>query len=193
MTARWAHGTIRGPATGNPARHCVVKIGGSLLGRPDWPHVLVTLLADRPSPLIVVGGGPVVDGLRAIDAASSRPTDLMHRLAIDAMTLTARLVADACGLPLVTTTEATQGVLDVAAWLEASPTGVDLPAGWHVTSDSIAAAVAGQADRGLLLAKLARPPGLADDLQSLAAAGWVDAWFPLAAASLTAISWATPT
>jgi hypothetical protein len=117
----------------------------------------------------------------------------MHHLAIDAMTLTARLVADACGLPLVTTTAAMRGVLDVAAWLEASLAGVDLPAGWHVTSDSLAAAVADQTGRGLLLAKLARPPGPADNLQALAAAGWVDPWFPKAAAGLKAISWATPT
>ncbi len=191
MTARWLHGTIRKQATARPPLRCVVKIGGSLLRHSDWPGAIATLVADQASPLVVVGGGPVVDGLRLIDTFSPRPPALMHRLAIDAMTLTARIVADCLGLPLVREGAAPYGVLDVAAWLEAAD--VELPVGWHVTSDSIAAAVARRTESGLLLAKSARPPDPAGDLQALAAAGWVDSWFPSAAAGLTEISWAAST
>jgi hypothetical protein len=55
-----------------------VKVGGSLLGLTDWPDRLADLVAQlnaqAPQPLLVVGGGHVVDGLREIDAASPRPT-----------------------------------------------------------------------------------------------------------------------
>jgi aspartokinase-like uncharacterized kinase len=190
MKARWLRGMIRGPATASPPPLFVIKIGGSLLRRPDWPDAIATLLADQPSPLIVVGGGPVVDGLRSIDAASQRPASLMHQLAIDAMTLTARIVADSLGLPLVGDSAAPLGVLEAAAWLETA--AEKLPVGWHVTSDSIAAVVAARTGRSLLLAKSVPPPHPEGDLGRLANSGWIDAWFPRAASGLTEIRWAAP-
>jgi len=67
-----------------------------------------------------------------------------------------------------------------------------LPCGWHVTSDSIAAFVAAALARPLVLVKSLPPPADAADLAALAAAGWVDPFFPQAAASLGEISWAAP-
>ncbi|MFM8414766.1 MAG: aspartate kinase [Planctomycetota bacterium] len=190
MTVAWQHGVIRG-APARPAGH-VVKVGGSLLDRRGWPDALALLLTDLRPTLVVVGGGQLVDGLRAIDAACPRPARLMHDLAIDAMSLTARLVADAIGLPLVREVEAAAGVLDAAAWLRAAGPVASLPVGWHVTSDSIAAVVAGATGRRLVLAKSVPPPVGGDDLDALAAAGWVDAYFPFAAAGVAAIAWAAP-
>ncbi|MFM7136761.1 MAG: hypothetical protein ACKO1M_06795 [Planctomycetota bacterium] len=198
MTATWRRGTIRADATPPPG--LVLKLGGSLLGLPDWPRVLADLVAslgdEPPAPLLVVGGGRVVDGLREIDAASPRPPALMHDLAIDAMTLTARIVADALGLPFISLPDITlasaAGVLDAAAWLDSTGRATRLPAGWHVTSDSIAALVATETGRGLLLAKRAPPPDGDHDLHRLAAAGWVDAHFPVAAARIATITWAAP-
>lgn len=190
MTARWQEGTIRGASASAGRPHVVVKIGGSLLGRSNWPADLAALLATCQRPLVVVGGGPVVDGLRSIDTASPGPPELMHRLAIEAMTLTARLVADCLRLPLVRLAGTGGGVLDVAAWLPTA--GVELPVGWHVTSDSIAAVVAAHTERGLLLAKSVRPPHEGENLDRLAAAGWVDPWFPRTAAGLARIGWAAP-
>ena len=60
------------------------------------------------------------------------------------------------------------------------------------TSDSIAALVATETNRGLLLAKRAPPPEGDHDLERLAAAGWVDAHFPAAAATVATISWSAP-
>ena len=194
MTAAWRRGTLRAGRT-LPAG-MVVKVGGSLLSLPAWPERLAELIAcldfEPPAPLLVVGGGRVVDGLREIDAARPRPPALMHDLAIDAMSLTARIVADALGLPVVGTA-ADPGVLDASTWLRSTGRAARLPAGWHVTSDSIAALVAYETGRGLLLAKRAPPPEGSDDLERLAAAGWVDAHFPLGAASLATIAWAAPT
>jgi len=147
------------------------------------------LLADCPGPLVVVGGGRIVDGLRAIDAASPRPPGLMHDLAIDAMGLSGRLVADALGLPIVTQADE-WGVLDLGTWLRRAAPAVCLPVGWQVTSDSLAAVVAGRTAARLLLAKSVPPP--ARGLESLADAGWVDSYFPTAASGLAAIAWAAP-
>lgn len=193
MTAAWQRGTLRADPTHPVGK--VVKVGGSVLGLPDWPRLLAELIAPRgdatTAPLLVVGGGRVVDGLREIDAATPRPSALMHDLAIDAMSLTARIVADALGLPVVSmATEA--GVLDAAGWLRCTGQAKHLPAGWDVTSDSIAALVAAETRRGLLLAKRTPPPEGGHDLERLAAAGWVDAHFPVAAATVATITWAAP-
>jgi len=191
MNRRWQRGIIRGQEALPSATPLVIKLGGSLLAMPDWPAAVAALLAGSTRPLVVVGGGGLVDGLRAIDAASPRPAALMHRLAIEAMSLTASLVADACRLPVVTSPGPAGGILDAATWLETSGAGNELPVGWHVTSDSIAATAARHASRGLLLVKRVPPPLEAGgNLESLAASGWVDEHFPNAAAGVQSIAWA---
>lgn len=192
MSRTWRRGVIRGPAPLPAAMPLVVKLGGSLLSRPGWAEAAAELLRDCRQPLVVVGGGGLVDALRAIDRASPRPAGLMHDLAIDAMTLSARLVAAAVGLPLVGEADTAGGVLDAAAWLAGSGVAPTLPAGWQVTSDSIAAVAACETGRGLLLAKSVPPPPAGEELGQLAAAGWVDAYFPTAAARLATIAWAAP-
>ena len=194
MTAGWLRGVIRS-ATGAAVPQTVVKFGGSLLVRRTWRDELRSLVADCVGPTtIVIGGGPVVDGLRAIDAASPCPAEVMHRLAIDAMGITARLAAEAASLKLAAepTDAAGAVVLDPAAWLSEAGRYDDLPVGWHVTSDSIAAAVATACGAMLLLAKSVPPPEFAGDMASLAQAGWVDDHFPSAAANLERIEWAVP-
>jgi len=187
--SRWREGRLadRDEIAGRPH---VIKMGGSLLARPRWPEELADLLIGRDAPLVVVGGGSVVDGLRTIDAASPRSPELVHELAIAAMGITGRLVADALGLPVVEAPGPRAGVLDMAAWLAANPP-TDLLASWDVTSDSLAAVVARATGRRLVLLKSVPPPA-AGDLSALAAAGWVDAHFPRLAASLAEITWAAP-
>lgn len=203
MTGAWLRGVIRGgevPAE-PPAVPLVIKLGGSLLDRPAWPTDLIGLLATTPLPaVLVVGGGRLVDALRRIDATSCRPPEVMHRLAIDALGLTARLVADALGLPLVRSLAPDPSaagsrvvVLDTPAWLTAGEPPerlARLPVGWHVTSDSIAAVVAADAGRRMMLVKSVPPPCPGDDLTGLASAGWIDGHFSTAAAPLDTIWWA---
>lgn len=197
----WRHGRVRGhvPSPAKAGQRLVLKIGGSLLSRSDWPRLVAALVAAAPQPALtlVVGGGAVVDGLRRIDAAAPQPADVMHALAIEAMRVTARLVAAAVDLPLSATPSSVcqACVLDVPVWMAGEPRGRDLPAGWHVTSDAIAASVAVAISADLLLAKSTAPPPCsagAGDLEAVAAAGWVDDYFPAIAAGLDRIEWAAP-
>ena len=206
---KWQFGSLtRPPALREPTLSAqpllVIKLGGSLLSQPGWPQGIAELLraiaAESPeSPaLLVVGGGSVVEGLRQIDAASPQPAALMHALAIELMGITARLVAAATGLPLVAEWHPSGArgacLLDVPQWLAENQRLSTLPVGWEVTSDSIAACVAAAYGGELLLVKSVPPPsgpGRLHQLEDLAAAGWVDPYFPSAAAGLPAISWAT--
>jgi aspartokinase-like uncharacterized kinase len=142
-----------------------------------------------------MGGGAVVEGLREFDRAVPQSPQLMHDLAIDAMRLTARLVAAAMSLPLVATPpdDGNVAVLDVPTWLAVGSRAATLPVGWQVTSDAIAAMVAVEHRGSLLLAKSVPPPPCPDDhLASLARAGWVDEHFPVAAGALITIEWVAP-
>ncbi len=196
MRPAWNRGVVRGPiAHADERAPWIVKFGGSLLTRPRWPEELRALLAGMAGPAtVVVGGGAVVDGLRSIDAVNPRPVELMHRLAVDAMGLTARLVADAIGVTC-SAEPATTGlpvVLDAPAWLGRGERSAELPVGWDVTSDSISAAVAVSCAAHLLLVKSVAPPRSAQQLIELSEAGWVDPRFHVVAAPVTVIHWAAP-
>ena len=167
MTKTWLQGIIQPTTAHSVGAGVVVKFGGSLLTRSAWPDDLVALLTVLEAPLLVIGGGPVVDGLRAIDAACPRPAALMHHLSIEAMRLTARIVAEAIGLPIVDSVASLPtgpAILEAAVWLKSNSSGCQLPHSWQVTSDSIAATVAAAIQRDLLLAKSVPPPylGFAD-------------------------------
>lgn len=206
MSLSWTTGDLVVAATPPAAAALVVKFGGSLFTRPSWPHdlralrdLLARLAETSCGCLVVVGGGPLVDGLRRMDAVSPQPARLMHDLAIACMGTTAEVVAAALGLPRVADPlelgAGATAVLDPVRWFAACPLGRGLPVGWQVTSDSIAARVAGERGR-LLLAKSTPPPAhalaAADPLRALSASGWVDDHFPAAAAGLAAVSWAAP-
>jgi aspartokinase-like uncharacterized kinase len=187
-------------------RGVVVKLGGSLLARPGWPASVGRLLrrltegaipefAAGP-PLIVVGGGPIVDGLRVCDRAVPQPDEIMHELAIRGMRLTARFVATVLELPVVLRPGSGAGVLDPVAIWRSLPSVRDLPPGWHVTSDSIAAATAAGFDLPLLLLKASPPPRMwqspDDSVSAETTSGWVDPFFARAAAGVCPILAASP-
>ncbi|MCA9131267.1 MAG: hypothetical protein KDB22_29485, partial [Planctomycetales bacterium] len=71
----------------------VVKLGGSLLTLPSLREKFLRWCYDHPHPLslIVVGGGTVVDAVRAIDQANPIEDEFAHWLCIDLMRHTARL------------------------------------------------------------------------------------------------------
>ena len=191
----WLEGWLRRPNRAVPSRPLVIKLGGSLLNRSSWPILLGDLIAaestgQRPVHLIV-GGGPLVDGLRQLDQVEPQPAEQMHRLAIAAMSLTADIVAQRLGLSCVTdVTAATPSVLDIGHSSACLAAISGLPCGWTVTSDSIAAAVAASIGAELLVVKSVAPSGSA--IEPLVEAGWLDGYFVTASSSLTAIRWATP-
>lgn len=189
--SRWTIASLREPPAA--AGRWIVKFGGSLLTRPGWPDDLLDLVDGLPGDVtVVVGGGPVVEGLRLVDAVQPQSAGVMHTLAIEAMGITARLVAAATGLVVVESATVTSGaaILDAPRWCAASPSGSRLPAGWEVTSDSIAATVAVETAATLVLAKRVPPP--THDLAGLVAAGWVDRHLPTAAAGVAGILVAVP-
>ena len=205
MSACWQHGTIRHRShAARASTSLVIKVGGSLLGRIDWPQLVGELVSslvreaagDRGC-LLVVGGGAVVDGLRSSDAKWPQPPERMHQAAIDVMGATGWLAARLLGLPLVAEPTREPGrepaVLDVPEWLGREGRLERLPVGWDVTSDSIAACIAASEGSRLLLAKSVPPPITDEDAcQTLADRGWIDRYFPQAAEPLDEIAWACP-
>lgn len=167
-----------------PARPLVVvKLGGSLLGDRAGLAAVIAGLAAAPARVVILpGGGPLADGVRAAQASAGFSDRLAHRLALQAMQQVADIFAELFS--------ACRPVADSAAILAAHQAGdlpvwrhaghflrPGIPESWDVTSDSLAAALARDlgADR-LLLAKSAPPPP--GDFAALARAGYVDAAFP---------------
>jgi aspartokinase-like uncharacterized kinase len=187
-------------------RVSVVKVGGSLLTRADLPRRLRAWLAGEraihPTThfVLIAGGGPWVETIRAIDAHSPLGDERAHWICVSLMDVTAGLVG--AMLPELSVVDsladlkrrlAVPGVSllrpsEFVARVERTLPGVRLPADWSVTSDSIAGrlAVALAADE-LVLLKLAPPPsdsGSENWLARLADVGYVDGFLPSVAAEL---------
>ena len=172
----------------------VIKLGGSLL---DWSELLAAFqewLAEQ-SPaanVIVVGGGSLVEAIRALDRAHRLPDEAAHWLAIRAMGVTAALVAEVLDAPLVESLAAVDNLpgsvflLDVERLLREDAAGRDpLPVGWQVTSDSIAARVAQVARAAELVLLKSALPSDPIDWAAWSREGYVDEYFPIASAGLT--------
>jgi probable H4MPT-linked C1 transfer pathway protein len=145
----------------------VVKVGGALLGSEGALDMVVPILsrvAERGDPVLVVpGGGPFADAVRRIDTKLGLSSYASHWMAVLALDQYAELLASRIPLSRVVRSAAAAlaalatGELPILApsdWLRS----VDpLPHSWDVTSDSIAAWVAGEvgAER-LVLAKAAK-------------------------------------
>lgn len=130
----------------------LIKVGGSLLSLCDLAGRLQRLFAatDASKVLVVPGGGEVTGFVRNWDRVHNLATDVSHQLAIDSLGLTARLLASVLpGASLVTEKPAVSSsqkvmILDIPSILASAECqeSPQLPAGWHVTSDSIAAWIA---------------------------------------------------
>jgi 5-(aminomethyl)-3-furanmethanol phosphate kinase len=168
----------------------VVKIGGGLL-RDDGLDGLRRACAEtrelaRVRPVLVVpGGGPFADAVRAVDARVGLADDVAHLLALQAMdqlgVLLHALLPCAERLTCLAAPRAL-GLLVAAPAFAGRP---EIPESWAVTSDSLAvlAAVAVGADEAVLLKPVAGvvarwPPDgpplaalSADELEALQARG----------------------
>ncbi len=151
----------------------IVKVGGSVLDRPDLAARLRGLVDSfLPSAVgLVVGGGAAADVVRAWDSRYRLGDGISHWLAIRAMGLNECLVEAL--LPGVTRVESLAAAR--AAWSrgasvivgmepllrEAAAQELAIPAeSWSVTSDSLAAWMAGRAGvRELVLVKSCSPRG----------------------------------
>jgi aspartokinase-like uncharacterized kinase len=144
---------------------CVVKVGGGLVAHPELFENSLKIIgaAARDSRLLIVpGGGPFADTVRTIDSLFRLSDDAAHWMAVSAMDQYGYLIADRLGGMVVTSrreiaaalTADRVPVLAPSTWLhQADP----LPHAWTVTSDSIAAWVAGEL--GVPRLVLVKPPG----------------------------------
>jgi aspartokinase-like uncharacterized kinase len=146
-----------------PLVETVVKLGGGVLASADvLEAVLAALQAAAPSHalLIVPGGGPFADAVRDADRRLGLSDAASHWMAVLAMDQHAHLIADRlAGAKLVREPREIAGalaarripVLAPFRWLLDADS---LPHSWDVTSDSIAAWVAGRIGaRRLVLVK----------------------------------------
>jgi aspartokinase-like uncharacterized kinase len=159
----------------------VVKVGGGVLADLDAFDGVLAALGDpiRSRRLLIVpGGGPFADAVREVDRRLGLPDDAAHWMAVLAMDQYAHLIAARLsGAALVAERN------EIAAAIEAGRTPVlapsrwlraedPLPHSWDVTSDSIAAWIAGRVGARRLV--LVKPAGAAVCEES------VDRFFPRA-------------
>jgi dihydroneopterin aldolase len=165
----------------------VLKIGGSLSESDAAARLMRGLGASRPQRLVIVpGGGEFADAVRAAQRrhAFSEPT--AHHMALLAMQMVGAMLADfAPGFVLAETVDEFSAawqrdqtpIWAPARMVLAAP---EIRASWDVTSDSLAAWLAGHigAARLVLVKSCEVPADISSDATALAAAGIVDLGFP---------------
>lgn len=166
----------------------VIKIGGSLLAEPgamrlvrDW---LEATRQEDATRLLLAGGGPVVEGLRVIDAANQLSQEASHWAAIRLMDANTRLLGEWFpgtqvfeSLELMTPGD---NAFLCHNWLlnkEPQAQGERLAVGWSITSDSIAARIATVLDARLTVLKHTVKTTYRSPVEA-ASAGVVDREFP---------------
>ena len=168
----------------------IVKLGGGVL--PHAGHfdnalaVIGEVARDRPL-LVVPGGGPFADAVRAIDRQRDLHADVAHWMAVLAMDQCAHLVAGRLAGAVVVSASVLTVRYEIEAALAAGRVPVlapsnwlrdvdPLPHSWDVTSDSVAAWVSGELGASRLV--LVKPPGTRPS--DTADGAVVDAYFPRA-------------
>lgn len=159
----------------------VVKVGGSLLADAPRLRAVLAGLAEDGRCLVVPGGGPDADAVRADQTREGFSDAEAHRRALDAMGATARrfqALEPRLAISRAPWDEARDEralVWDPALLREGHP---DIPETWDVTSDSLALWLAARigAPACILVKSADAPTG--SDVQALSAMGLVDVAFP---------------
>ena len=164
----------------------IVKLGGSLADSPCLTRWLETL--SQTNAVIVPGGGPFADTVRKAQARWHFDGLTAHHMAILAMRQYGSMLTGLCPRLLAATSleDLAKQRGKAKVWLP-SPEALDaagIPATWDITSDSLAAWLAGQHNvENLLLVKsvdeLDEPATRPLELTFMAAAeaGWIDSAF----------------
>jgi dihydroneopterin aldolase len=169
---------------GNGPGITIVKIGGSYAGSAALKGWLDALAACAGHAVLVPGGGPFADTVRAAQRSMGFDDRAAHHMALMAMEQYGRALASlGRGLVGAASLAAIRRALDerqVPVW---SPTrmvlAADVPCSWDVTADSLAAWLAGRLGaQHMLLVKQRRPAGASIAAHDLVARGIVDPQFP---------------
>jgi probable H4MPT-linked C1 transfer pathway protein len=179
------------PLAAQPRRRAdsllVIKVGGSLVADRAQLDAAIAAIAEisRGRRVVIVpGGGPFADAVRHVDSRIDVSDDAAHWMAILAMDQFAFVLAERLHAPVVTNPSDVNGtlsrgkigVLAPFRWLwDVDP----LPHSWDVTSDSIAAWVAGRLGAEQLV--LVKPAGARG-------AGVVDPYFSSACVSTLSVA-----
>jgi dihydroneopterin aldolase len=162
----------------------VVKLGGSTAGAAELATWIAALSAATLPLVVVPGGGPFADQVRDAQQRMGFSDKAAHAMAILAMEQFGCVLLDRDDLlvPARSPAEIKQALLRrrTPVWLPASMAlaAADIPASWEVTSDALAAWLAGQLGaEALLLVKQTDAFGPGDTLAGLADAGIVDGAF----------------
>jgi aspartokinase-like uncharacterized kinase len=152
-------------------RLAAVKVGGGLVPIPGALEVVCTAISDagRSVPIVVVpGGGPFADAVRAFGRTHRLSADAAHWMALLAMDQYAHALLERIeGATLVEEAGAVAAAVDPAGvavlapsrWMRAADV---VPHTWDATSDSVAAFVAGALDVDHLV--LVKPSVSNDDV-----------------------------
>ncbi|ACK51325.1 aspartate/glutamate/uridylate kinase [Methylocella silvestris BL2] len=177
----------------------VAKLGGSLAGSPQRDAWLAALVASTRRLVLVTGGGPFAGAVRAAQAAMGFDEAIAHRLALLAMEQYAIVIAARQDrFALAATRDDIAAALArnrIPVWLPSAMAlaAAEIPQSWDMTSDSLAAWLAGElAAAQLLLIKSSNVEEPAS-ARGLAGDGVVDPLFPhFAARSRASVFFAGP-
>ncbi len=163
----------------------ILKLGGSLAGSVRLAGWLAALAACGGRAVVVPGGGPFADAVRDAQAAMGFGDNAAHELALLAMGQYGRaLAALSPGFVVAGSLDAMrdglrQGMVPIWSPAEMVLAAADVPASWDVTSDSLAAWLAGHIGAGrLLLVKHGAFSDVSVSVADLVARGVVDRAFP---------------
>src|SRR5271157_3042677 len=184
---RRAHLAARAPRLkrgSSRARLAIVKLGGSHANEPHIKDWLAAIAAEAGAIVIVPGGGPFADAVRSAQASMGYGDSAAHAMALMAMSQFGRALQSLDpALRLAASRSAISRALKdgkVPVWSpETMARAAALPETWALTSDSLAAWLAGALGAGrLVLVKHGRFEAGAVDVRDLVAHGVVDPLFP---------------
>lgn len=181
----------------------VFKLGGSLLTSGSYYKNVKTLLHNYQDDvnILICGGGPAVQQIRQYQKQFNLSDEECHHNSMLAMDRNTRHLCQHLKIPVSYTWQ------QLISQIERAPKtpcclgfavtqfvlGEDrllpppqLPGSWDTTSDSIAARIASLLKGRLILAKSTSPTS--NNLTQLANQGYVDNHFPVAAASISSVT-----
>lgn len=183
---RKGQGAVSQPRQERPevVRRAVVKLGGSTVRAAELESWIAALAGSKLPVVIVPGGGLFADQVRETQIRMDFSDTAAHSMAILAMEQFGQIILDRDErLAPARSLQEMARALDagkVPVWLPSSLalSAPDIPVSWDITSDSLAAWLAGKLGaKALLLIKQTGAFFGSDTIDSLATRGIVDAGF----------------